>query len=163
MKWADVKKGDLNAALSAVKNDRDPEAANNLIGYFHERMKAGEPYDVDALHELMAHVFSEMVEKKRTADQALGLALVRGKYRRTDNFERNISGAAYIVLLTRNGWRYQDAVGEAANLLFDKDKGDKAMQAAYTEYREALNWLPSEKLSEMLPLGTPVIKRDKAG
>ncbi len=162
MKWVDVTNADLKAAVAAVKYSHDPDAARNLIEYFHERMRDGEQYDLDILHELMAHVFSEIVENKCTADQAFGLKLRRGKYLREPTFDRDVAGAAYMVLLMRNGWTWQDAKGEAANLFFSDDRGDKAMETAYSQYKECLQFLSNQNLAAMLPSDTPVIKRNMA-
>lgn len=55
MKWMDVTQDDLDSALASLKTGHDPEAARNLIEYFHERMSNGFQYDDRILRDLVAH------------------------------------------------------------------------------------------------------------
>jgi hypothetical protein len=165
MKWANVTHDDLKAALASIKNGFDPEAAQNLIEYFHERMSSGYPYDEEILRELMALVFSRMVEDKRTGSQAFGLKLWRGGYDRVDTTERDVKAAAFVVLLMRKDIRWQDAIGDAANFMFPDGEGDKAVKEAYAHYKSEVEHYPDGTLMEILgPFAdTPLIKRVMAG
>lgn len=165
MKWANVTHDDLKAALASIKNGFDPEAAQNLIEYFHERMSRGYPYDEEILHELMALVFARMVEDKRTGSQAFGLKLWRGGYDREETTERDVTAAACVVLLMRKGVLWQDAIGDAANLLFPDGEGEKAIKLAHAQYKSEIEHYPDGAILEILgPLvGTSLIKRVMAG
>lgn len=164
LKWQDVTRDDLDAALASIKRGHDQEAAQNIIEYFHERMSTGISYDQQFLHELMAFVFAGIAEGK-TADQAFGLKLQRGKYEREDTTERDVTAAACVVFMRRKGVRYLDAKGDTANLLFPDGKGEKAVEEAFREYRCELECCTSGTLLELLgPLAdAPVIKRLMTG
>lgn len=165
MKWGDITRSDLDAALVTIQNRHEPDTARSIIEYFHERMSRGFSYDEEFLHTLMAYVFAGIVEGNKSADQAFGLKLGRGKYDREDTTERDVTATACILLLMRKGARWLDAKGDTANLLFPDGTGEKAVEEAYTQYRFELQHCPDDILLEMLgPLaGTPVIKRVMAG
>lgn len=165
MKWANVTRDDLNAALASIKNGHDPEAARNLQEYFHECMSSGYPYDRDVLHEYMTLVFARIVEDKRTGCQAFGLKLWRGGYDREDTTERDVTAAACVVLLMRKGVLWQDAIGDAANLMFPDGEGEKAIKVAHAQYKSEIEHYPDGTLLEILgPLGgTSLIKSVMAG
>lgn len=165
MKWANVTRDDLNAALASIKNGHDPEAAQNILEYFHERMSNGYSYDQDFLHEYMTMVVARAVEDKRTGCQAFGLKLWRGGYDREDTTERDFTAATCVVLLMRKDFLWQDAIGDAANLMFPDGEGDKAVKEAYAQYKSEIEHYPDDTLLEILgPLAdTPLIKRVMAG
>lgn len=158
MKWQDVTKADLEGALAAIKYSHDPEAAKNLIEYFHERMSEDFHFDEQVLFEYIKHAFGLIVEKNRSADVAFGLKLARGEYPRPNTTERDAIAVAYMVLLMRNGRTWQEAKGEAANLLFPDGQGEKAVEMAYIQCKEYFETLPNETLDAMLPDDTPIIK-----
>jgi len=163
MKWLDVADADLNSALAAVKYGHDPVAAKNLIEYFHERFKDGLPYNERILIEFLGHAFGKIIEEGSSADHAFGLKLKRGEYERESTLERDVIATAYVILLMRNRWTYLDARGQAANLLFQDGKGDKAVEAAYATYKDYFRSFPNDILEGMLPPDTPVISRDMTG
>ncbi|MGV8889805.1 MAG: hypothetical protein ACOH2P_17555 [Pseudomonas sp.] len=166
MKWLEVTRDDLDFALASIQTGHgSKEAAQDLIEYFHERMSNGYSYDEDFLRKLMEYVFAEIVEGKKSADQAFGLKSVRGKYEREDTTERDVTAAACMVLLIRKGTLWLAAKGDTANLLFPIDKGDKAVERAYQKYRAEIEYCPDEVLLDMLgPLAdTPIIKLVMAG
>lgn len=162
-KWGEMTGDDLKGALVAVIHGHDPVAARNLIECFHERMRDDQTYDERVLLEYVHHAFTKIVKENWTADQAFGLKLRRGHYERDDHLERDIQATGYVILLMRKGWKWEDAIGEAANLLFPDDEGDKAVEAAYAEYKDTLSHEHDDSLLSMLPTGTPVISRDMAG
>lgn len=155
----EVPDADLNGALNAVKYDFDPVAAKNLIEYFHDRICDGEPFNERVLLEYVGHAFEQIIVHGKSADQAFGLRRSRGQREREDHTERDIAGAACVVLLMRKGWRWADAIGEAANYLCEDGKGDKAIEHAYSVYREVLSLLADQKLEAMLPDGIQVEPR----
>jgi hypothetical protein len=163
MKWEDVSDADLNGALMAVKYGHDPVAAKNLIEYFYERIGNCGRFNERVLLELLNHAFGKIIEEDASADQAFGLKLGRGKYPREDKVIRDVMATAYMILLMRQGWTWEDAKGEAANLLCSSDAGDKAMEKAYADHKDLMKLFPDDTLKEMLPPGTPVISRDKVG
>ncbi|MFZ5958848.1 hypothetical protein ACOXVJ_15195 [Pseudomonas knackmussii] len=164
MKWLDVTREDLDVALASIKRGHDPESARNIIEYFHERMSNGFSYDQQFLQELMAYVFAGIAEGK-TADQAFGLKLQRGKYERKDTTERDVAAAACMLLMSRKGVRYLDAKGDTANLLFPDGEGEKAIEHACREYHGELGCYTDVALLECLGAfaDTPIIKRLMAG
>jgi hypothetical protein len=161
MKWLDCTREDLDAALASIKNRHDPEAARNIIEYYHERMSNGFSYDEGFLHTLMAYVFAGIVEGNKNADQAFGLSLERGKYDREDTTDRDVTATACILLLMRKGADWLEAKGHTANLLFPEGTGDRAVDAAYSQYRHELRHCSDDSLLEILGpfAGTAVIKR----
>lgn len=148
MRWADVTRDDLNAALASLKTGHDPEAARNLIEYFHERMSNGFQYDESILRDLVAHAFAGIIAGK-TADQAFGLKLERGKYERVDKSDREAWAAAYVVLLRRKGSILANAISDASTLLFTEG-GDKIVERAYEEYRSELEEYSDTCLFDMV-------------
>jgi hypothetical protein len=161
MKWLDITRDDLDAAFASIQNGHDPEAARNIIECFHERMSKGFSYDEDFLHTYMAYVFAGIVEGNKTADQAFGLTLERGKYDREDTTDRDMTATACVLLLMRKGANWQEAKGDAANLLFPDGTGDRAVDAAYSQHREELQHCSDDNLLEILGTlaNTAVIKR----
>jgi hypothetical protein len=151
MKWADVTDADLSGALNAVMYSYDPVAAKNLIEYFHERFSQAMPYNQDVLLAFIKMAFRRIVEDELRIDIAFGLAQQRGKYQREDTTERDVMASAFIILRMRQGAKWNDAVGEAANLLMPDGKGDRALQTAYEKYRDCLSLFSDEALKEMLP------------
>ena len=162
-KWSDVTKGELETALTSIMTGYDPDAALNLIEYFYERISNEEQYDEQVLHAYLSHAFRKIVVEKWSADHAFGFKLKRGKYPREDTTTRDIAAVAYVVLLKREKWTLQDAKGEAANYFFPYGIGDKAVEAAYTRYKNELANLSNEILMAMLPAEIPVISRDMTG
>ena len=163
MKWHDVVNSELNGALAAVKYGHDPVAAKNLIEYFLERFRDGSHYNEHILLEFLDHAFGKIIEEGWSADHAFGLKLKRGHYERDCTLERDVMSAAYMILLMRKNWTWLEAKGEAANLLFPESKGEKAVEAAYANYKSEFARLPDKVLLDMLPPDTPVISRDKDG
>lgn len=162
-KWSGVTRQDLEGALAVVMHGHDPVAAQSLIEYFHDQNLDPAGPDSDILLAFVRHAFRRIVEDKKSADVAFGLSQGRGEYERPFNADRDVIAAAYVVLLMREGWTWLDAKGEAANLLFPDGRGGKAVEHAYENYKHALHGVPDQLLREMLPPGTPVIKRDMTG
>lgn len=164
MKWLDVTEADLNDALAAVKYGHDPDAARNLIEYFYERIRSGERHNERVLLEFLDHAFGKIVEDNWSPNHAFGLALKRGQYPRKDTTLRDVMAAAYVILLRRRNLTLQETIGEAVNLLSDdSNKGDKAIESAYAQYKAVLECMPDESLKEMFPPGTKFISRDMNG
>lgn len=149
-KWRDVSDGDLLAALSEVKFGHNPEAARNLIEYFHERFRDSDGYNEKILLELVYHAFEKIIKDGWTADQAFGLKLRRGHYEREDTTIRDVGLAAYVIKRTREGAIWTTAIGGAANLISDSG-GEKIVEAAYRKYRATLEIMNDEWLSGYLP------------
>lgn len=164
MNWANVERKDLNTAIEYIKVNHDPETVMKIIEYFHERMSNGEPYDRDMLHVFMAHVFDRIVNgevmkngtvAKLTADQAFGLKLRKGQGNIKDTQDRDLKAAACMVLLMRKGMLWQDAKGQAANLLFPDGEGDKAVERAYEEHCALVECFPDEVLEMLVSTSLP--------
>ena len=163
MKLHDASELRLNTELAAVKFGHDPAAARCLIEYFYYCIHEGEPYNERVLLEFLHHAFEKIIKQEWSADHAFGLKLKRGMYERPDTTLRDLTAAAYVILLMRRKWTWQDAKGEAANLWFEDGSGDKAVEKAHATYKCALDSLPDESLKDFLPEGTPLISRDMSG
>lgn len=163
MKWSDVTKADLEDALASIKHGHDPEAARNLIEYFYERLRDGCRFDERVLYEYLEYAFGRIVNENKSAAVAFGLKSARGEYLRPDTTERDAIAVAYMVLLMRSGRTWEEAKGDAANLLFPDGTGDKAVESAYRQSKEYFQTLPDQTLLDMLPDDTPVIKRVMTG
>jgi len=138
--WRDVTVGELKTELAFLVETNDPVAAKNLINYYQKRFADigldGCPNGaIGILCEYIEHVFNKMIVENYTPEQALGLKRPRGKYHRPDTFERDCAITAYMVLLMRQGYKWLDAKGEAANRYFEDGKGDKAVETAYEKYK----------------------------
>ncbi|TYP65371.1 hypothetical protein [Stutzerimonas stutzeri] len=165
MNWTDVKRNDLNTAICYIQNNYDPSITWKIIGYFHERMSQGEPYDQDMLHVFMAHVFERMVNGeitkkgtriRLTADQAFGLTMRKGQGNIKGTLDRDLKATACMILLMRDGVLWQDAKGYAANLLFPDDEGEKAVERAYESHRVLLEMLDRDTLlATLAPYSLP--------
>lgn len=151
MKWANVTDADLMGALNAVMYSHDPRAARSLIEYFHERFSHEMPYNQDVLLAFLKMAFRRFVDDELKIDIAFGLAQQKGKHRREDTTERDVVAAAFVTLRMRHGVKWNDAVGEAANLLMPDGTGDRAIQSAYAKYKDSLAILPDGFLVGMLP------------
>lgn len=160
MKWGDITDADLEGALNAVELSHDPVAATNLIKYFHDRFSNEMPYDEAVLLAFIKLAFRRIAEDGWSADHAFGLKLKRGHRQRDDTTERDVMAVAFVILRMRQGWRWSDAVGGAANLVMPDGRGESAVETAYAKYRETLSLFPDETLGSLLPAGTPVISRD---
>lgn len=157
MEWHVATERDLMGALAAAMYGHDPDAARNLIQYFHERFQDGGPYNNRVLIQFLTHAFGKIITEGWSADHAFGLKLKRGCYERENTLERDVIAAAYMLLLIRKKRNWLDAKGMVANFLFEDGKGEKAVEAAYAKYRESLSFLSDEQLIGMLPEGTPII------
>lgn len=156
---------DVKGALGNVKHGFDYLAARNLIHYFHYRLKDGCLFDNVQLRpterafvDYVEYAFARMVEQKKSPEVAFGLAPGRGEHQRESTVERDVVAAAYVTLLMRNNWKWEDAKGEAANFLFHDGKGEKAVEKAYADHKEVFAWMPNESLMDLLPTDIPTIK-----
>lgn len=142
-KWDRVTSAELLTIIEYLKCNFDPVLSGRLIELFHERMQDDEHVDPDALHALMKHVFALMTEG-RSADQAFGLKPIKGKYNRTDNYERDRTAAAIVTWLVRKGVTWENAVSDASEQL---NIGHRTVERAFITYREGLECMPDEQLS----------------
>lgn len=172
--FRNIEAKDVVGAVSSVKLDPtkygiDRDAAENLIHYFHF-MLAGEhlfqnvqlsPIE-HAFVDYVGHAFKRITEDGESTQVAFGLQAARGKYKRGDATERDLIAVIHVIMLMRMAWKWQDAIGEAANHWFPDGKGEKAIEAAYSKFKngdESYLWgAPDALLISMLPSGTPHIK-----
>ncbi len=171
--YLELTQAEIAGAIASVKYGFDCMAAKNLISYFHLMFKNGQLFEHGELKQserlflqYMSYVLSRIVadhpespDKWKSADYAFGLRRGPGERNRKDNFERDVSIAAYMVLLRRNGWSWIDAKGEVANNLFEDGQGEKAVEAAYATYRDAFSALSDSDLAGALPSGVVIQKR----
>lgn len=161
--FLDFTLADVEDAVAVVKHDFDAEAALNLIRYFHYRFRDGGLFDSVQLRpierafiEYVEYAFARIVEQGKSPQVAFGLNLGRGEYPRPDTTIRDVEICAYMILLMRNNWKWQDAKGEAANIFFPDGKGDKAVEKAYAEYKNELCQMKDDTLKDLLPNGAQV-------
>jgi len=141
-KWDEVTPAGLHNIIQYLKSNFDPELSKKVIELFHERMRDEIDFDPALLHSLMQHVFAQILQG-HSADQALGLKAIKGKYNRPDNTERNLRAACIVILQMRNGISWEDAVSDAAEHL---SISDRTVERAYKTYREGVETLPDDPL-----------------
>jgi hypothetical protein len=153
--WRNSTLVELNTELAFVIQENDPVAAKNLINYFHERFNDigldGCPKnDIGVLCQYMEYVFEKIVVESWNADQALGLKRRRGKYKRAETETRDYELAACMILLVRKGKKWLEAKGETANQFFEDGKGEKAVEAAYSNHKHLFTLFSDEQLEEII-------------
>lgn len=146
----EISDADLKGALAAVTYGHDPVAALNLITYFYQRIDNNSPFNEQILFDFIHHAFGKIVNDGVSADHAFGFKQRRGKHARKDTFERDVVAAAIVTLNMRNGMTWLEAKGDAANKLFPDGHGEKAVEAAYTQYRDTFNTLPDATLKSVI-------------
>lgn len=160
---------DVTCAVASVKFDFDEVAAQNMVRYFHYRLKNGCLFDgvrlkpkERAFVDYVEHAFARMVEQKKSPEVAFGFVPGRGEHKRENTTERDVIAAAYMVLLMKNSWRRVDAIGIVANFLFPDGNGESAVKEAYAKYRGYFVTLPEKTLLDFLPADTLPIKQYNA-
>lgn len=153
----------VQGSVELVKLKSNADEAQFLIHYFHFMLRDGGLFDnvqlspiERAFVDYVEHAFARITEEGESTQIAFGLQLRRGKHPREDTSDRDFIATAYIILLMRKNWTWKDAKGEAANLLFPVDKGDKAVEAAYAKHRDELRICSDEALVGFLPRGTAI-------
>ncbi|WP_349572821.1 hypothetical protein [Azotobacter salinestris] len=141
----DVTHGGLLTIIEYLKCNFDPELSRKVIELFHERMQDDEYVDPDVLYALMKHVFARIMEGQ-SADQAFGLKRIKGKYSRTDTYERDMHAAAIVVLNLRKGCKWLDAVADASETL---NISESTVKRACDDFREGFELLPDDVLMQM--------------
>lgn len=144
-KWDDVTYDQLFNTIEILKHHFDPALSRNVIELFHERMQDDEHVDPDVLYALMKHVFALIMEGK-SADQAFGLKRTKGGYKREDTYERDLHAAAIVVLNLRKGFKWLDAVADAAVHL---SISESTVKRACADFREGLDYLPDDILMQI--------------
>ena len=144
----------LNGMLAIAKGGSDPEAVKGLMAQLLACMDDGieseeNRFALRILLDYVRHAFRLILEEGATANQAFGLRTRRGQYRREDTTVRDIQAASFVVLGMRSGKTWLDAVGDAANQLFPDGKGERAVQTAYSNYKEFLENAPDSFLADL--------------
>lgn len=142
---------ELLSALEAAKSGHDPDSARALMAEMLRQLQAGSKTIGPYVENWVIHAFTKILEEDWKADQAFGLLARKGKYERPDTHDRDLIAAALVVLEMKSGTTWEEAVGEAANKLFEDGSGDKAVQAAYAKHHETLSLLPTETLASLMP------------
>lgn len=152
-KWDHTTRVDLLTAIACLKDGHRPEAARNLIEYFHERMQDDDGYDTEVLHLWMKHVFALIIEGK-TADQAFGLKGIKGQYNRPDTFSRDMCAAASVV--SRRRQKDDDSKEEAVSwesavtdTALKMQLSSRTVERAHEAYRDGLEYLADEGLEQI--------------
>ena len=150
-----ISDSELNGMLAVVQHGYDPKVALSLIKHLHACIKDGIDKDEyrftrRVLLDYLEHAFEQIVENKASADAGFGLKRQRGKYNRADVTARNIQAASLVILGMRRGRTYLEAVGDAANQLFEDGKGERAVQDAYSNHLTSLESCSDEFLNDLL-------------
>lgn len=144
-KWDDVTPEGLFNIIEYLKSNYDPSLSKKVIELFQERMQDDIHVDPITLNSLMKHVFSLIIEGK-SADQAFGLKIIKGKYNREDTIERDMCATAIIVIKRRQGSSLEDAVADAAEHM---KTSDTTIKRSYKNHRDFIELLPDEHLEKM--------------
>lgn len=150
-KWDEVTSDGLLTIIEYLKHNFDAELSRKVIELFHERMQDDEHVDLDVLYVLMKHVFAQIMDG-RTADQAFGLKRIKGKYNRTDTYERDMHAAAIVVLNLRNGSKWLNAVADASETL---NISESSVKRACDDFCEGFELLPDDVLMQIT--GHPMV------
>lgn len=157
LEWAAFSHDDIEENLAIVKHallDRESveKAATELIAYFYYRIEHGQKYDHKQLESLIHHAFGKVVNEGWRVGQGFGLEATRGHYQRKHiQADRNIELAAAMHLLNKHlGYSWDDARHKVGAMFH---VGEKAVENAYQECREAIELCSQETLREMLPSG----------
>ncbi|BAP80328.1 hypothetical protein MT1_3153 [Pseudomonas sp. MT-1] len=159
-KWADASSDELEEGLLCAL-DGEYYAERCLIEYFHERMAAGQPYDLSVLDRYLTVVFGQVL--RRTAGKEDGnLLLQRSRGRPTDPSvsDRDFYLAAAVLLLKREGLGWEAACNDVADRY---GESDRVVPRAFRKYRDDVElFLDSElraivdELEGQPPLNTPI-------
>lgn len=141
---------EILSLLEAAKTSNEPESARALMSVMLRQLRAGNRSISPYVDNWIIYAFGQILEEGRSADEAFGLKGIRGKHKRPDTHDRDLIAAAIVILAMRSGTKWEDAVGDAANKLFEDGRGDKAVQAAYTKHRDTLQLLPSASLAAIV-------------
>ena len=161
MKPSDYSDDDVRCAINSIKYGHDPEAAHNLIEYFHACLDRHLPFNDRLLKEYIRHTLGLIVEGK-TPDVALGLKTGRGcpsgvvtyGEGKESRESRDMKIAAFVFKKIReinaergSGKNWEVAIGEAANKFF---KGRKTIEDIYGKYHRIFEEIPDGELDVIL-------------
>lgn len=135
--------GDVSGAFASIAYDHDSVATDNLIRYFHFAMEDGALFESYTKFSQKERTFLDFIKRAfgrymegKSLNAAFGLTPGRGESHRDDNTLRNMGIAAFVILRMRNGTKWQDAIGDAANKFFPDGEGTRACESAHAEYKE---------------------------
>lgn len=159
--------------LDPVKYGIDPDGAKNLIRYFHYMLASEHLFERVQLNpveraflDFVGHAFERMTKDGESPQVAFGLQYGKGKYKRGDKADRDFVAVVHVILLMRNGRTWINAITEAAGQWFSDDKGEKTIEAAFTNHQKHQPYLwnlPDDVLIKMLPSDTLIIKPFMSG
>lgn len=142
---------ELMSALEAAKSGHSPESARALMAEMLRQLQAGSKTIGPYVENWAIYAFTKVLEEGWKADQAFGLLARPGKRERPDTHDRDLIATAMVILAMRSGITWQEAIGDAANRLFEDGTGDKAVQAAYAKHHQTLGLLPTNTLAAIVP------------
>jgi len=158
--YLDFTAKDVTRAEKSVRVDFDEVAAQNLIRYFHYRLKNGCLFDdvrlkpkERAFIDYVEHAFARMVEQKKSPEVAFGLAPGKGEHRRESTVERDVQLAAYAILHMRSQGanpNKEKAFDAAAVKFYAAHGGKPVAKAAYRKYERELKSMTDKSLEELL-------------
>lgn len=156
---SDPTDAELWANLATIQHGFDPEVTRRMVEYFFQRLDEGIDFNERILHQWLHHAFG-LIRKGHSAKAAFGFTRQR-KRPAALNTERDMAMAASVILCMKNApqeitdrWEY--AVGETANRFFEDGKGDKAVKAAHSKYRDAFSIFSDNELRQILEPSTPI-------
>lgn len=159
-KWADATSAELEEGLLCAL-DGEHFAEQRLIEYFHERMAAGQPYDLSVLERYLTVVFGQVL--KRTAGKenvSLLLRRNRGRPPVPSVSDRDFYLAAAVLLLRREGLGWEAACNDVTELY---GESDRVVPRALQKYRNDVELLLDSELRAIVdelegqpPLNAPI-------
>lgn len=142
---------ELLSALEAAKSGHSPESARALMAEMLRQLKSGSKTIGPYVENWAIHAFTKILEENWKADQAFGLLARQGQHERPDTHDRDLIATATVILEMRSGMTWREAIGDAANRLFEDGSGDKAVEAAYAKHHQTLGLLPTNTLAAIVP------------
>lgn len=146
-KLRDVPLDELFTLIEYLKVNHDPERSLKVIACLSARMESDDYVPPELLQALTKHAFALIVEG-RTADQAFGLKLIKGRYPRENNESRNMQAAALIVLQMRRDNSWETSVTDVAEAM-GMGSEDSIVRRAYSEYKDVFSLFPNETLESL--------------
>ncbi len=131
-KLRDVSLDELFTLVEYLKVNYDPERSLKVIACLSARMESDDYVPPELLQAFTKHAFALIVEGK-TADQAFGLKGIKGKHSRKNIEQRNMGAAAMVILQTRKGINWEDAVTDISVFM---GLNDSTVERAHRQYKE---------------------------
>jgi len=162
-KLRNISLDELFTLIEYLKVNYDPERSLKVIACLSARMESDDYVPPELLQALIKHAFALIMEGKN-ADQAFGLAPIRGRYARPNNESRNMQITALVILTLRKQIYWKDANGKIIDLILQfidwedavgqvsdyMELGERTVSRAYGEYGSFFSSLENKLLKGYL-------------